>query len=352
MSTARARAHGDKKTTMSTKRPLEDEMAVPDMKGRARLEDGTAASSVACVVSSKDPKQEGTEAKEPIASPQLARPCASADGSGLPPNVLPLPPGLATDALINLGERLAVGHYPQERDGITVPIMVSGAASGADTLFGLEAAKAGHRVIHVLGPRNQPSGECSRQQPETIHRFTDALLNSATVSTAFQRAGEARFFDEATIAAWRDSRRNFLQVRGAKAVYAVAYRLPPGPQTPKLDVGGGTGYALQMYVDRFEPRGPEPGSDCELFFFDDGAPEWPGCLKDECTHRRWNRWDPAAERWLPLDAAGTAPPSLAGVQLSADKALPRVYAGIGSTRLGVYGQMAVKGLYRAHEELS
>ena len=100
-------------------------------------------------------------------------------------------------------------------------------------------------------------------------------------------------------------------------VYAVAYRLPLQPNAPDarpdLDIGGGTGFACQLYVDRFshqrkqyecphgecvrgeelgqnaaddEGEGPEEGSLCELYFYDDGSPGWSGCLIDPATHRR------------------------------------------------------------------
>ena len=66
-----------------------------------------------------------------------------------------------------------------------------------------------------------------------------------------------------------------LQVAAADAVYAVAARsnpdkFGPGDHRPKVDVVGGTGWACQFYIDRFEPRGAEAAAGCHLYFYDDG----------------------------------------------------------------------------------
>jgi len=130
---------------------------------------------------------------------------------------------------------------------------------------------------------------------------------------------------------WRDSRRNVLQVLRADMVYAVAYRSNPSPETPTLDIGGGTGWACQCYVNRFVGEGAEPQHLCRLYFYDDGAPGWAGCLKDSATHRRWNRWDPAAQVWIPLEGM---PPTPSGI-----------WAGIGATRLDPeFGMRAIDDL--------
>ena len=129
-------------------------------------------------------------------------------------------------------------------------------------------------------------------------------------------------------------------MRGADCVFAVAYRLPPSRDSPKLDIGGGTGLAVQMYVDRFEPRGSEPAAECRLYFYDDGAPGWDGCLKDPATHRKWNRWDALSEQWVALDA----PPTLSTCGAAGQP--PVSYAGIGGTRLdGEFGAKAISSLF-------
>lgn len=217
-------------------------------------------------------------------------------------------------------------------------VMLSGACDGADTLFGEAALKLGHGVIHVLGPRNEPSDEAMVGQANTLLKVSDEFLDGELVSPAFERAAASRGIfpakdenDEGgmygTLDDWRDSRRNFVQVVSADCVFAVAYRLNPGPNVPALDIGGGTGLAVQMYVDRFKPRGPEPAEDCELYLYDDGAPGWGGCLKDPATHRKWSWWNPVTDSWVPLDS----PPKLP--KRSPRGSGPLLYAGIGGTRL-------------------
>ena len=156
---------------------------------------------------------------------------------------------------------------------------------------------------------------------------------------------------------WGSSRRNYLQARSrhrrhhhhrhrhlhlhlpvqvaaADAVYAVAARsnpdkFGPGDHTPKLDVVGGTGWACQFYIDRFEPRGTEAAAGCHLYFYDDGAAGYDGHLKDPATHRKWCKWDPLGEKWAALPE-GALPPKPTGV-----------YAAVGMTRLNAgYGDVA------------
>ena len=177
--------------------------------------------------------------------------------------------------------------------------------------------------------------------------MSDAFLDGPLVSPAFERAAAARGIYPAahdedaggvygTLEDWRDSRRNFVQVINADCVFAVAYRLNPAADTPTLDIGGGTGLAVQMYIDRFEPRGTEPAEECELYLYDDGAPGWAGCLKDPATHRKWSRWDCLRESWVPLDS----PPKLPTRAKRGDGTI--LYAGIGGTRLDAdYGEQAI-----------
>ena len=216
-------------------------------------------------------------------------------------------------------------------------VMLSGASDGADTLFGALALGCGHLVAHLLGPHNVPSAAARAGQQEALCHLDDGILHSELVDEVVDAIRRARYPNYASLAAfdrdWRKSRRNVLQVLCADAVYAVAYRAPSAgdSQTAACDVGGGTGYACQCYINRFQPLGPEAAASCRLYLYDDGAPEWAGCLKDARTHRRWSAWDPASQAWAPLDGP---PPRPEGV-----------YAGIGSTRLHPdFGDAAIRAL--------
>ena len=215
------------------------------------------------------------------------------------------------------------------------PLCLSGACEGADEFFGCMAPSVGHLVAHVMGPRNVPSEMCASAQSHALYNVSDELLHDAQIDAAMQQAIAKRAGVASNMNGWlEDSRRNYLQVCCAEACVCVSYRNKASEEVvSKLDIGGGTGYAAQWYVDRFQPTGPEEPAHCHLYLWDDGNPSVPTCLIDPATHHRWNRWED--ERWVPL-ADGEGPP-LSNF---------RVYAGIGATRLSEAGLAAIRDLYK------
>jgi hypothetical protein len=129
-----------------------------------------------------------------------------------------------------------------------------------------------------------------------------------------------------------NSRRNYLHVRRADAVYAIGYRMLPDGSTPSLDIAGGTGVACTFYLDRFQ-HGGEDASSCQLYFFDEGGEAFDEgtFATDSATLHRWSKWDPIRERWQPMR---TLPPLPSGL-----------YAGIGASKLGPRARKAVQELY-------
>ena len=234
----------------------------------------------------------------------------------------------------DLPERIVSQHW---RDEGAQPRMLSGASPGADTLFGAAAARAGHVVVHFLGPNNEPSETAAREQADSLCRVQRATIEHPSVTAALRDAAAARLkpLPDAWAEEWYDSRRNFLQVRRADAVFAVGYRQPS--DDPPLDIGGGTGFAVQFYVDRFRAArdarsglGGEPADRCKLYFFDDSSPGWSGCKVVPRTHKKWSAWDVRAQAWVPLSGK---PPPPAGT-----------WAGIGGTRLSADGERAITEL--------
>ena len=73
-----------------------------------------------------------------------------------------------------------------------------------------------------------------------------AVTDEATDETMGEEDWDKMLEDD-----WHESRRNILQVKEAGSVYAVGYRVPPDKETPPLDIGGGTGFACECYVNRF-----------------------------------------------------------------------------------------------------
>lgn len=239
----------------------------------------------------------------------------------------------------NLCKSLLDGRPPQSSrpsSSSEPPLCFSGACEGADQRFGACALQAGHTVAHLMGPRNVPSKECVATQADSLFNVPDALLDDPIITAALEKAVVVRAGIGSRIhGELRDCRRNFLQVRQAEAVICVGYRLRPSEteKTPVLDIGGGTGWAAQWYVDRFQPSGTEDPSGCHLYLWDDSDPGWDRCLVDPATHRRWSRW--RGEKWVPL-ALGEHPPALGSLQM---------YAGIGATILSAGGEAAIRALY-------
>jgi len=234
-----------------------------------------------------------------------------------------------------------------DKKSIKLPMVLSGACEGADETFGDMAIKAGHKVAHFLGPGDEEwaGDKAKTEQQFGFFHVSEALLNSDAVNKAFDKASDSRVLKSQRAEGWREkvanmaARRNFLQVHCADMVFAVGWRLKEGfeqftgretcapEETPKLDVGGGTGWACQWYVDRF---GEEDAHECQLYFFDDGGPPW--AREESDTIGRWNLWDVKEARWRPLDIDQVPKPD-------------GLYAGIGATRLSDRGKHAILSLY-------
>jgi len=246
-----------------------------------------------------------------------------------------------------LAEKIVFGDL--DRSCLVLPMLLSGACDGADVTFGEMALAHQHRFVHFLGPGDlEWTAEKAREkQSHGFEHVAQELLEGAVVSEAFDKAAMSRVLGSQRTPGWEArvaemaARRNFLQVRCADAVYVVGWRLQRGKdqftgrndcaprETPLLDVGGGTGWACQWYVDRFAD-GMEDPDGCQLFFFDDAGPPW--AMKDPATEGKWNRWNIRSKAWEPL---GTNPPKPFGL-----------YAGIGATRLSNRAESAIRSLYQ------
>mmetsp|Transcript_1849 Transcript_1849/g.4504 ORF Transcript_1849/g.4504 Transcript_1849/m.4504 type:complete len:413 (+) Transcript_1849:2-1240(+) len=205
-----------------------------------------------------------------------------------------------------------------------------------------------HGLAHFLGPGDEEwaSAKAKENQHSAFEYVEKELLDGDIVSKALDKAAESRVLGSQMTKDWRDrvaamaARRNFLQVRRADAVYVVGWRLAQGRdqftgkseidprETPALDVGGGTGWACQWYVDRFASGGEDPAL-CKLYFFDDAGPPW--ARKDPATEGKWSRWSTKSNAWETLEQDPPKPDGL--------------YAGIGATRLSERAEIAIRSLY-------
>ena len=124
-------------------------------------------------------------------------------------------------------EQIVGGPWPHPSRAQDENVCFSGACTGADLRFATAALASAHRVVHFLGPRNAPCDEAAATQADCLCHVPDSLLDGPVITRAVARAALARcggragdaseaHASEAHTAAldeWRDSRRNFLQVR-------------------------------------------------------------------------------------------------------------------------------------------
>ena len=136
------------------------------------------------------------------------------------------------------------------------PICLSGGAAGADSQWGMAAGMAGHMVIHFSF-----QGHKTQVPQDEIVVLTDEQLREA--DPHLEKANETLKRKVPYNKPWVVNllRRNWFQVKDTQSVYAVSH-LDNGM------VSGGTAWATQMFIDRFE------GGECPLYLFDQKQGAW------------------------------------------------------------------------------
>lgn len=114
-------------------------------------------------------------------------------------------------------------------------------------------------------------------------------------------------------------RRNAFQVLWADAVVAVTWEDLKAAYPSR--VGGGTKWAVQVYLDRFEPLGTEPAASCRLLFY-------------EVNSAEWRRWMPLEQSWETLEEAPVLEPTW-------------WFAGIGTRTAPDHSVTAMRQLFRS-----
>ena len=176
-------------------------------------------------------------------------------------------------------------------------VCLSGGADGADLQWGMVAGLAGHAVVHFHfdGHRSKaPVQELVKLSQEKLAAADEYLMKAN--KTMNRRWPVSNQFVGNLL------RRNYYQVAWSDAVYAVA-SIENGMVT------GGTCWASQMFLDRFEPGQPVPA-----YVYDQKTSQW----------LTWG-----GTSWEPI----VSPPVPAGV-----------WAGIGSRELGDNGKQAIRDL--------
>lgn len=171
-------------------------------------------------------------------------------------------------------------------------VCLSGGASGADALWGEEAAKLGHQVIHWSF-----EGHKSHGAPEHTVRLDVEILKEADVHLEEANLSMKRSVPYHKLWLINLLRRNWFQVKHAGSVYAVGslnenavinvdptdfrekrFRLGPDKKEDRMGINGGTAWACQMYLDYFLERDMEDGLcdeewEFKLIFYDQETKE-------------------------------------------------------------------------------
>lgn len=177
-------------------------------------------------------------------------------------------------------------------------VLFSGGAKGVDALFDeLMAQHApGDRCIHWSfdAHRNftaRPPGRVD------IPDAVAARIADPHLEVAARQLGQSMPRNSAVKALFR---RNVFQVLWADEVYVITWE-DMDAQYP-LRIGGGTKWAAQVYIDRFEPLGSEPAAACKLFFYEVNSGMWKAWNQ---VHQHWEALvDPPQPLCAPLRFAG------------------------------------------------
>jgi hypothetical protein len=177
-------------------------------------------------------------------------------------------------------------------------ICLSGGADGSDLQWGMTAGQAGHMVVHWSFEGHRSKAPASEVVVLSNEQLDEAEAPCKQASKSLQR-----WFPPKSLYVRNLLRRNWFQVREAERVYAIVTLLHGIVQ-------GGTAWATQMFIDRFN------GEKCECYVYDQET-------------EAWFQWS-GPNGWVMLP---DGPPKPHGV-----------WAGIGSRDLKQCGKDAIRSL--------
>lgn len=137
------------------------------------------------------------------------------------------------------------------------PIFISGGASGSDLQFGMCAGKAGHQVFHYIF-----EGHGSKAPKSEHVKLTQDQLDEGDPFLIRANETLGRSYPTEKLYVNNLLRRNYMVQRDVHALYAISAFDRHGL------VFGGTAWACQMMIDRFEGK-PAP-----LYMFDQALDTW------------------------------------------------------------------------------
>lgn len=179
-------------------------------------------------------------------------------------------------------------------------ICFSGGAIGADYYWSWKAERMGHRVRAYSFPGHQFTGPARWRQDVALENLQEIMPKVKLAGIKLNKSGalSANWYVRALLC------RNYFQIKDVERVYAIGYIKPNGV------VDGGTSWALQMFIDRFQ------GESCPCHIWD-------------LERKWWYRWD--GREW---SACISLPPRPEGH-----------YAGIGTRKFNDWGRKAIDQLW-------
>lgn len=186
-------------------------------------------------------------------------------------------------------------------------ICLSGGAAGSDAQWGMNAGRIGQSVIHwsFVGHKHSVADqEVVRLTDEQLLK-ADAALRKASKSLKRPWPGKRSRTVSSLL------RRNWYQVAWSDSLYAIS------TINEKNLVDGGTGWAVQMFLDRFE----------KLSKFE----PIPAYVFDQ-NRKQWFQW---IDGWKPIES----PPRPQGI-----------WTGVGTRSLNDDGKWAIRNLFEWFEE--
>lgn len=188
-------------------------------------------------------------------------------------------------------------------------VCLSGGADGADLVWGAEAARHGHGVIHFSFARHR-----TKAPPDAVAILSKDQLANADPHCAIASHSLRRPFPTRSSHVNNLLRRNWFQVAEAGACYGVGnfdkvptkLTIPVGNVMTNMQISGGTAWATTMFIKRHGGRA------CQCFFFEQEICHWFCWQGDgwECVYH---------------------PPQPTGI-----------WAGIGTRRLNSMGNLAIR----------
>eukprot|EP01122_Echinamoeba_exundans_P006839 TRINITY_DN1994_c0_g1_i1.p1 TRINITY_DN1994_c0_g1~~TRINITY_DN1994_c0_g1_i1.p1 ORF type:complete len:442 (-),score=31.73 TRINITY_DN1994_c0_g1_i1:281-1606(-) len=198
------------------------------------------------------------------------------------------------------------------------PVMISGAAEGADSAWAVEGQKHGHAVVHMSFEKHVIKAGV----PGKVFRLSDSELKVADVTLLDVARRLGRKFSPGTGYICSLLRRNYHQVSLSTSLYAVGQFDSTDTTSPcaSLRVVGGTAWACQTFAEKTSSYHADI---LPLYFFDQTSSKWyqPYLISSRTSFV----WQPISEVPVPTG----------------------IYTAIGTRELTQSGRDAIRMVYKS-----